>query len=229
MRATFDAIATCVSAALNLYGVRRVVMVGRIAELPAPATDYLIGVIQRASMWSRFDAVAVTLAPKRVARGLVIAGIHRFVMPADWSSATRRAPLAARRRSLARRGSARLHFGGRGWSGELLGHIAVGGSGIPDAADERSRAAASAARRGVPLPLRACVAPRLRYDGSDRTRDPDPRSGQLRLEAGSVQGVAKRGGLRRPWAVGTPPRAVLSSGHGTRVEQTLRLQPLKGV
>jgi hypothetical protein len=36
-------------------------------------------------MWSRFDAVAVTLAPKRVARGLVIAGIHRFVMPADWS------------------------------------------------------------------------------------------------------------------------------------------------
>src|SRR4029079_2123605 len=85
MRATFDVIATCVSAALNLYGVRRVVMVGRISELPAPATDYLIGVIQRASMWSRFDAVAVTLAPKRVSRGLVIAGIHRFVMPADWS------------------------------------------------------------------------------------------------------------------------------------------------
>ena len=53
------------AAALNLFGVRRVVMVGRIAELPVPATDYLIGVIQRASMWSRFDAVAVTLAPKR--------------------------------------------------------------------------------------------------------------------------------------------------------------------
>jgi len=86
MRATFDAIATCVSAALNLFGVRRVVMVGRISELPAPASDYLIGVIQRASMWSRFDAVAVTLAPKRVSRGLVIAGIHRFVMPTDWSS-----------------------------------------------------------------------------------------------------------------------------------------------
>ena len=85
MRATFDAIATCVSAALNLYGVRRVVMVGRIGELPGPATDYLIGVIQRASMWSRFDAVAGA-APKRVSRGLVVAGIHRFVMPTDWSS-----------------------------------------------------------------------------------------------------------------------------------------------
>ena len=36
-------------------------------------------------MWSRFDAVAVTLAPKRRARGLIVAGIQRFVMPADWS------------------------------------------------------------------------------------------------------------------------------------------------
>ena len=74
MRATFDAVATCVSAGLNIYGVRRVVLVGRITELPAPATDYLIGAIQRAALWSGFDAIAVTLAPKRPARGLVVAG-----------------------------------------------------------------------------------------------------------------------------------------------------------
>ena len=85
MKTSFDAVAMCVSAGLNLYGVRRVVLVGRITELPAPATDYLIGAIQRAAMWSRFDAVAVTLAPKRRARGLLVAGIHRFVMPVDWS------------------------------------------------------------------------------------------------------------------------------------------------
>jgi predicted NBD/HSP70 family sugar kinase len=86
MRATLDAVAMCISAALNVYGVRRVVLVGRITELPAPATDYLIGAIQRGAMWSRFDAVAVTLAPKRRARGLIVAGIQRFVMPADWSA-----------------------------------------------------------------------------------------------------------------------------------------------
>jgi predicted NBD/HSP70 family sugar kinase len=86
MRTTFDAVAMCISAGLNVYGVRRVVLVGRITELPAPATDYLIGAIQRAAMWSRFDAVAVTLAPKRRARGLIVAGIQRFVMPADWSA-----------------------------------------------------------------------------------------------------------------------------------------------
>jgi predicted NBD/HSP70 family sugar kinase len=85
MRATFDAIAMCLSAGLNLFGVRRVVLTGRITELPAPATDYLIGAIQRAAMWSRFDAVAVTLAQRRRGRGLLVAGIHRFVMPADWS------------------------------------------------------------------------------------------------------------------------------------------------
>jgi predicted NBD/HSP70 family sugar kinase len=85
LRSTFDAAAMCIAAGLNAYGVRRVVLVGRITELPAPATDYLIGAIQRSAMWSRFDAVAVTLAPKRRARGLIVAGIQRFVMPADWS------------------------------------------------------------------------------------------------------------------------------------------------
>ncbi len=86
MRATFDAIAMCVAAALNNYGVRRVVLVGLVTELPAAATDYLVGVIQRFAMWSRFDAVAVNLAPKRRSRGLLVAAIHRFVMPADWSA-----------------------------------------------------------------------------------------------------------------------------------------------
>lgn len=85
MRATFDAVASCVGAGLNLYGVRRVVLVGRVTDLPAVATDYLIGAIQRAALWSRFDAVAVTLAPKRPARGLVVAGIQRFLMMVDWS------------------------------------------------------------------------------------------------------------------------------------------------
>jgi hypothetical protein len=85
MRTTFDAIAMCVAAALNLYGVRRAVLVGRVSEMPAIATDYLVGAVQRSAMWSRFDAVAVNVAPKRRSRGLVVAGIHRFVMPTDWS------------------------------------------------------------------------------------------------------------------------------------------------
>jgi predicted NBD/HSP70 family sugar kinase len=84
MRAAFDATAMCAAAALNMHGVRRVILTGRITELPSIATDYLLHAVQRTAMWSRFDAVAVTLAPRRRSRGLVVAGIHRFVMPADW-------------------------------------------------------------------------------------------------------------------------------------------------
>ena len=86
MRLTFDAGGDLRERrAEHLWGPRAV-LVGRVTDLPAPATDYLIGAIQRAALWSRFDAVAVTLAPKRPARGLVVAGIHRFVMPVDWSA-----------------------------------------------------------------------------------------------------------------------------------------------
>ena len=34
MRATFDAVATCLSAGLNIYGIRRAVLVGRVTDLP---------------------------------------------------------------------------------------------------------------------------------------------------------------------------------------------------
>jgi len=95
MRTTLDAVASCVGAGLNMSGVRRAVLVGRVTELPALATDYLIAAIQQASMWSRFDAVAVAMAPKRRARGLLVAAIHRFVMPVDWSArAVSRSPSA---------------------------------------------------------------------------------------------------------------------------------------
>ena len=81
----FDALAICVAAALNVYGVRRVALVGRISELPSSATEYLIARIQGAALWSRFDAIRVTLGQRHPVRGLVRAGIHRFVMQADWS------------------------------------------------------------------------------------------------------------------------------------------------
>ena len=79
--ATLDTRWPCPSrAALVAYGVRRVVLVGRVTELPVPATDYLVGAIQRGvAMWSRFDAVAVTLAPRPPrSRALGGRGIHQL-------------------------------------------------------------------------------------------------------------------------------------------------------
>jgi predicted NBD/HSP70 family sugar kinase len=86
MRATLDAAGMAVGAALNTYGVRQVVLVGRVTELlPAPATDYLAGAIQRGTMWSRFEPLNIRFAPRRRARGLVLAALQRFVMPVDWA------------------------------------------------------------------------------------------------------------------------------------------------
>jgi len=86
MRATLDAAGTAVGAALNTYGVRQVVLVGRVSELlTSLARDYLSTAIQRGTMWSRFEPVNIRLSPRRRARGLVLAALQRFVMPVDWA------------------------------------------------------------------------------------------------------------------------------------------------
>jgi predicted NBD/HSP70 family sugar kinase len=82
---TLDATASCVGAALNLYGLRRVVLTGKIGDLPLAAREYLSSGISRAALWSQFQGVEVAFAPRRRARGLVLAGIQRFVAEQDWA------------------------------------------------------------------------------------------------------------------------------------------------
>ncbi|HEY4158245.1 MAG TPA: ROK family transcriptional regulator [Polyangiaceae bacterium] len=82
---TLDASASCIGAALNLYGLRRVVLTGKIGDLPLAAREYLSSAISKASLWSQFQSVEVAFAPRRRARGLVLAGIQRFVAERDWA------------------------------------------------------------------------------------------------------------------------------------------------
>ncbi len=80
-----DAAAACIAGILNVCGLKRVVLSGHIRELGQRAADHLIASIRRSTMWSRFDAVEVELVQRRRARGLIIAGIQRIVMPTDWA------------------------------------------------------------------------------------------------------------------------------------------------
>jgi glucokinase len=80
-----DSLAGCIGGALNLYGLERVVLTGFLHELPAPAQSYLSQAVARSTMWSRFSPVEVSFAPRRRARGLVLAGIQRFVASAEWA------------------------------------------------------------------------------------------------------------------------------------------------
>jgi predicted NBD/HSP70 family sugar kinase len=80
-----DSLAACIGGALNLYGLERVVLTGFLHELPSAAQIYLSRAVARSSMWSRFAPVEVSFAPRRRARGLVLAGIQRFVATAEWA------------------------------------------------------------------------------------------------------------------------------------------------
>jgi predicted NBD/HSP70 family sugar kinase len=78
-----DSTAACIGGALNLYGLERVVLTGFLHGLPSVAQAYLSAAIARSATWSRFAPVEVTFAPRRRARGLVLAGIQRFVAGAE--------------------------------------------------------------------------------------------------------------------------------------------------
>jgi glucokinase len=80
-----ESLAGCIGGALNLYGLERVVLTGFLHELPIAAQNHLSQAVARSAMWSRFSPIEVSFAPRRRARGLVLAGIQRFVATADWA------------------------------------------------------------------------------------------------------------------------------------------------
>lgn len=90
---TLDATARVVAGALNVLGVRRLVVAGRLCELPACIT-YLSAQVSKGAMWGRFGKIIVQTAPHRRAAGLVAAGIDRLVLPDD-DAKVMRPPLTA--------------------------------------------------------------------------------------------------------------------------------------
>jgi len=78
-----DSLGACIGGALNLYGLERVVVTGFLHELSNAPRAYLSDAIRRSSTWSRFSPIEVGFAPRRRARGLVLAGIQRFVAAAE--------------------------------------------------------------------------------------------------------------------------------------------------
>ena len=84
LRDALDSTAACIGGALNLYGLERVVLTGFLHRLPNHAQAYLSEAVARSTTWSRFAPVEVSFAPRRRARGLVLAGIQRFVAGAEW-------------------------------------------------------------------------------------------------------------------------------------------------
>jgi predicted NBD/HSP70 family sugar kinase len=78
---TLDATAGIIAGALNMLGVHRVIVTGRLCELKG-CVEYLSAGINKGALWGRFGQVACQSAPHRRAAGLVAAGIDRLVLPA---------------------------------------------------------------------------------------------------------------------------------------------------
>ncbi len=94
LRETLEATARVVAGALNVLGVRRLVITGRLTELPV-CIDYLSAEITKGAMWGRFGEIICQTAPHRRAAGLVAAGIDRLVLPTDNDTGAIFPPVAA--------------------------------------------------------------------------------------------------------------------------------------
>lgn len=79
---TLDATAKVISGALNVLGIHRVVVTGRLTELPG-CVRRLSALVKEGAMWGRFGEVVCQAAPHRRAAGLVGFGIDRLILPAN--------------------------------------------------------------------------------------------------------------------------------------------------
>ena len=78
---SLDAAAVAIAGALNVLGLRRVVITGSLTELPPFVVEYLSRAVQNGSMWAKFGQVECVAAPRRRVAGLVAMGIDRLIVP----------------------------------------------------------------------------------------------------------------------------------------------------
>ena len=83
---TLDATGDVIAGALNVTGLRRLILTGILTELAPSAVEYLCKAIMRGAMWVRFGELSIETAPRRRAAGLVAVGIDRLALPMEKNS-----------------------------------------------------------------------------------------------------------------------------------------------
>ena len=78
---SLDAAAVAIAGALNVLGLRRVVITGSLVELPQSVLTHLSRAVQNGAMWARFGKVECYGAPRCRAAGLVAIGVDRLIVP----------------------------------------------------------------------------------------------------------------------------------------------------
>jgi hypothetical protein len=83
LQKTLDETAIIIAGALNVTGLRRVIITGILTELPALVVDYLCRQIRQDAMWTLFGNLLIETAPRRRTAGLVAVEIDRLVLPME--------------------------------------------------------------------------------------------------------------------------------------------------
>lgn len=78
---SLEAAATVIAGALNVLGLRHVVLTGHLTELPPAVVEYLSRAIERGAMWARFGEVTCVAARRHRAAGLAVMGMDRLLVP----------------------------------------------------------------------------------------------------------------------------------------------------
>jgi len=88
---TLDAAAAIIAGALNVLGLRRVIITGSLVDLPPAVLRQVAEAVSRGALWGRFGKVHLEGAPRRRIAGLVSVGIDRLVVPMTDAAGTRQA------------------------------------------------------------------------------------------------------------------------------------------
>jgi predicted NBD/HSP70 family sugar kinase len=83
LQKTLDETAIIIAGALNVTGLRRLIITGILMELPASVVEYLSRKIRKGAMWALFGELLIETAPRRRTAGLVAVGIDRLVLPKE--------------------------------------------------------------------------------------------------------------------------------------------------
>jgi predicted NBD/HSP70 family sugar kinase len=71
LKQSLESTAVDIAAALNLLGLRQVVLTGAFRELPPYCVDYLSESVRQHAMWARFGEISIRTAPRRRQAGMV--------------------------------------------------------------------------------------------------------------------------------------------------------------
>jgi len=80
LQQSLESTAVDIAAALNLLGLRQVVLTGAFRELPPSCVDYITESVREHAMWARFGDISLRTAPRRRQAGVVSVALDTMLI-----------------------------------------------------------------------------------------------------------------------------------------------------